>query len=81
MHAADPAMPLIAKPNAGVPRLEAGVTVYPETPADLASAARRFLAAGATIVGVCCGGTAEHVRAIAGALEVRDATESQSSLR
>jgi 5-methyltetrahydrofolate--homocysteine methyltransferase len=68
MHAARPALPLVGKPNAGVPRLEQGVTVYPETPADLAAAVGRMRAAGATIVGVCCGGTPEHVRAIATAL-------------
>jgi 5-methyltetrahydrofolate--homocysteine methyltransferase len=68
MHAALPALPLIGKPNAGVPHLEHGVTVYPEKPADLAAAARRMWAAGAAVVGVCCGGSPEHVRAIAAAL-------------
>jgi 5-methyltetrahydrofolate--homocysteine methyltransferase len=68
MHAARPALPLVGKPNAGVPRLEHGVTVYPETPADLAVAAGRMCSAGATIVGVCCGGTPAHVRSIAKAL-------------
>jgi methionine synthase I (cobalamin-dependent) len=68
MHAALPALPLIGKPNAGVPHLEHGVTVYPEKPADLAGAARRMWAAGAAVVGVCCGGSPEHVRAIAAAL-------------
>jgi methionine synthase I (cobalamin-dependent) len=65
MHAVPSAPPLIGKPNAGVPRLEHGVTVYPETPADLAAAAGRMWAAGAAVVGVCCGGSPEHVRAIA----------------
>lgn len=68
MHAVVPALPLIGKPNAGVPRLERGIAVYPETPADLAAAAGRMSAAGAAVVGVCCGGSPEHVRAIAAAL-------------
>jgi 5-methyltetrahydrofolate--homocysteine methyltransferase len=68
MHAALPALPLIGKPNAGVPQVEHGVTVYPEKPADLAAAARRMWATGAAVVGVCCGGSPEHVRAIAAAL-------------
>jgi 5-methyltetrahydrofolate--homocysteine methyltransferase len=68
MHVARPTLPLVGKPNTGIPRLEHGVTVYPEAPADLAVAAGRMRAAGATIVGVCCGGTPEHVRAVAAAL-------------
>jgi 5-methyltetrahydrofolate--homocysteine methyltransferase len=68
MHAAVPALPLIAKPNAGTPRLESGVTVYQESPDDLAAAAGRMCATGAMVVGVCCGGSPEHVRAIAAAL-------------
>ena len=73
MHAVPSAPPLIGKPNAGVPHLEHGVTVYPETPADLAAAAGRMWAAGAAVVGVCCGGSPEHVRAIASALSGRAA--------
>jgi 5-methyltetrahydrofolate--homocysteine methyltransferase len=68
MHAAVSELPLIGKPNAGVPHLEHGVAVYPETPADLAAAAGRMSAAGAVVVGVCCGGSPEYVRAIAAAL-------------
>jgi len=68
MHAVVPALPLVGKPNAGVPHLEHGVTVYPETPANLAGAAGRMWAAGAAVVGVCCGGSSEHVRAIAATL-------------
>ena len=45
--------------------MEHGVTVYPETPAELAAAADRMWAAGVAVVGVCCGGSPEHVRAIA----------------
>ncbi|MGD0019064.1 MAG: homocysteine S-methyltransferase family protein [Candidatus Limnocylindrales bacterium] len=71
MHAAVPALPLIGKPNAGVPHLEHGVAVYPETPADLAAAAGRMSAAGAAVVGVCCGGSPAHVRAIAAAMGQR----------
>jgi 5-methyltetrahydrofolate--homocysteine methyltransferase len=71
MHEAVPALPLIGKPNAGVPHVEHGVTVYPETPADLGAAAGRMWAAGAAIVGVCCGGSPEHVDAIAAALPGR----------
>jgi len=67
MHATFPALPLVGKPNAGVPHMDHDVAVYPETPADLAAAAGRMWAAGAAVVGVCCGGSPEHVRAIAAA--------------
>ena len=71
MHRVAPDLPLIGKPNAGVPRLEGGTTVYPETPEDLGHAAGRMLDAGARIVGVCCGGSPAQVRAIADALAAR----------
>lgn len=69
MRRAAPALPLVAKANAGRPTLDAdGVTAYPATPAEAADHARRVVEAGATIVGGCCGTTAAHVAAIAAAL-------------
>ena len=54
------------KPNAGLPELgENNEAVYKITPAAMAEHAEKFLAAGARIVGGCCGSTPEHVAAIA----------------
>jgi len=58
-------LPLIAQPNAGIPALARGELQYPETPAGFASHVASLVEAGATIVGGCCGTTAEHVRAFA----------------
>ena len=44
-------MPLIAKPNAGLPELEDGKTVYKMTPDMFADAMRGLVKAGASIVG------------------------------
>ncbi len=67
--AAAPGLHIIAKANAGAPRREPdGRTVYPGTPEEAAGYARRAADAGATIIGGCCGTTADHVAAIAAAL-------------
>ena len=57
-------VPLIAKPNAGLPELEDGKTVYKMTPDMFADAMRGLVEAGASIVGGCCGTTPEHISAM-----------------
>jgi len=69
MHAAAPEAVLVAKANAGVPRMVEGQAVYAATPEDMAAYALRVRAAGARIIGACCGSTPAHVRAIAQALK------------
>jgi 5-methyltetrahydrofolate--homocysteine methyltransferase len=56
---------LIAYPNAGLPRMVAGGTVYDLSPAAMAEAYPAILQAGARIVGACCGSTPDHIREIA----------------
>jgi homocysteine S-methyltransferase len=53
---------LSAMPNAGAPALVDGRYVYLCTPEYMASYARRFIAAGVTFVGGCCGTTPAHIR-------------------
>ncbi|MBN1675610.1 MAG: homocysteine S-methyltransferase family protein [Kiritimatiellae bacterium] len=55
-------LPLIAKPNAGKPRLVEGETVFDMGPAPFAEGIAACLAAGATLVGGCCGTTPAHIR-------------------
>jgi len=62
-------LPLWAKPNAGVPQLVKGQTVYPHTPNYMANRVGALLEAGANIIGGCCGTTPDHIRAIAQILE------------
>lgn len=60
--------PLIAKPNAGLPRLVGGETVFDLDPAELAAHIPSFIERGARIVGACCGSSPEHIAAIAAAV-------------
>jgi 5-methyltetrahydrofolate--homocysteine methyltransferase len=65
MRAAQPDAVLVAKSNAGVPQLVKGQAVYSATPEDMARYAVDAEAAGARIIGACCGSTPAHVRAMA----------------
>ena len=56
---------LAAYPNAGIPKVVGDKTVYDLTPEAMASAYPAILAAGARIVGACCGSTPAHIRKIA----------------
>ncbi len=69
MHDTAPATPLIAKPNAGKPRLVGDEVVYDATPEGMAEYAQKFVALGARVVGGCCGSTPEHIAAIAQAVQ------------
>jgi 5-methyltetrahydrofolate--homocysteine methyltransferase len=58
------ALPIIAMPNAGMPVVENGQTVFKATPVELARAFLDLTAAGAKIVGGCCGTTPAHIAAM-----------------
>lgn len=58
-------MPNVAKPNAGRPELRAGRTRYGQAPEDFAAGGPALVAAGARIVGGCCGTTPAHIAALA----------------
>jgi len=58
-------LPLVARPNAGLPQLQGGRTVFPTSPEEMAAYVPRFLEAGVSILGGCCGTTPEHIRALA----------------
>ena len=62
-------LPLMAKPNNGLPELIDMEVVYPQTPEQMVIGVDEVLAAGARIVGGCCGTTAEHVRRIRGVVD------------
>lgn len=56
-------IPVIAKPNAGLPSLNAdGITVYDMTPREFADEMETVREAGACVLGGCCGTTPEHIR-------------------
>ena len=57
-------LPIIVKPNAGLPQLVDGETVFDFEPELFAEAMQQLVEAGASIVGGCCGTTPEHIRAV-----------------
>ena len=65
-------LPLMAMPNAGLPRTVDGRNIYLCTPEYMASFARKFIKAGATLIGGCCGTTPSHIRAMKSALRAID---------
>lgn len=56
-------VPIIAKPNAGLPSLdEAGNTIYDMEAPEFAASMKELVEAGASILGGCCGTTPEYIR-------------------
>ena len=55
-------LPVMAQPNAGAPVLENMKVLYKETPEEMAAGLPAVIAAGASIVGGCCGSTPAHIR-------------------
>ncbi len=61
-------VPVILKPNAGLPRAENGVTVYDVSPDSFAEAVADMVRKGVRLAGGCCGTTPEYIRALASSL-------------
>lgn len=55
-------VPVIAKPNAGIPVLQDGKTIYPMEPEEFAEYGKLLIEAGAGILGGCCGTTPLHIQ-------------------
>lgn len=66
---ATPTQPIIAKANCGIPSYEDGKIVYSGTVEQMAAYAQLARAAGAKIIGGCCGTKPEHIRAMRSALD------------
>lgn len=61
-------VPLVAKPNAGMPQLVDGRTVFNMSAEEFADHGRQFAANGVNLLGGCCGTAPEHIRALKQAL-------------
>ncbi len=55
-------VPIMVKPNAGLPELENGKTVYKMGPAEFTDACEKLYQAGASLFGGCCGSTPDHIK-------------------
>jgi len=69
MRGATP-LPIVAKPNAGLPQNVNGEIVYAQTAQEFGEACKILAQAGATIIGGCCGTTPEFIKVLA--LELKD---------
>lgn len=57
-------LPLVAQPNAGLPKMVDGCAVFDMSPAEFAVGVRECLQAGARLLGGCCGTSPAHIRAM-----------------
>lgn len=57
-------VPIIAKPNAGIPFLLEGQTVFPMEPEEFAGEMKKLVEYGAGIIGGCCGSTPGHIKSL-----------------
>ncbi len=62
-------LPLILQPNAGLPVLVNGKTIFPLNPQEMSSFIPAIINAGVTYIGGCCGSTPDHIKAIANAVQ------------
>lgn len=65
MRAAEPKVPILIHANAGMPKEVDGKAVFEETPEYMASRVAEIIAAGANIIGGCCGTSPAHIAAMA----------------
>ena len=68
LRAAAPQTPILVHANAGLPKNVGGVDIFPESPADMAARVPALVAAGANIIGGCCGTTPAHIAALRAAV-------------
>ncbi len=68
-------IPIIVKPNAGLPELEDGKTVYKMGPVEFTDACEALYKAGASLFGGCCGSTPNHIKELVTRLKDKPAHE------
>ncbi len=64
MRAVSSSVPILVHANAGLPQNIDGKDVFPESPEDMAKQVKGLVAAGANIIGGCCGTTPAHIKAM-----------------
>ena len=68
-------LPIIVKPNAGLPKQRDGQTYYDVTPDVFAKQLQEIVKAGACVIGGCCGTTPKHTRAMISACKDLEMTK------
>jgi 5-methyltetrahydrofolate--homocysteine methyltransferase len=62
-------LPVMAQPNAGLPKLIQMKVIYDEKPEDMVQGVVPLLEAGTNILGACCGSTPDHIRVFRAAID------------
>lgn len=73
-------LPIVINPNAGLPAVVNGQTVYNVEPDEFARSVRTLVEMGASVVGGCCGTTPGHIRRIVelcAKMEIRPVSDKQ----
>lgn len=74
-------IPIVVKPNAGLPKLVDGVTVFDMEPEVFVKHMMPLADAGATVLGGCCGTTPEHIRQLRKALDGRSTPKRERAVK
>lgn len=72
IRATNPKVPILIHANAGLPVYQDGITVFPETPADMSGLTLPLIEAGAIVVGGCCGTGPDHIKSIGRMVKVKN---------
>ncbi len=73
-------IPVLVKPNAGLPVIQKGETVFPMSPAEFAGYAEPFWECGVAMLGGCCGTTPEHIAQTAHAVRGKNPQDRPTPL-
>ncbi len=76
-------LPIIVKPNAGLPKQKNGEIYYDVKPEMFATSMKEIVRSGACVIGGCCGTTPEHIRAMTEAckgMKIVEPTEKAHTL-
>ena len=74
-------LPVIVQPNAGLPRMENGETVFDVTVEEYAQVMEELVEQGLSVAGACCGTSPEYIRAMASRIGGRKPVAAAGALR
>ena len=74
-------LPVIVQPNAGLPRMENGETVFDVTVEEYAQVMEELVEQGLSVAGACCGTSPEYIRAVASRIGKKNLVKAAGALR
>ena len=73
-------LPIIVKPNAGLPKQKNGETYYDVEPDEFARIMQEVVKGGACVIGGCCGTTPEHIKKLVEDLPLREIEKKHDTI-